>query len=317
LLLDYKQFLAARSIQRKWRKFKFWRDLDRRTRAATTIQKWWRGYSVRSKHYQFVEDMLQQRLENHYYKSANKIQALFRGYQVRNQVHDNGLLRRMQVCAAEDLLNCVAFKLHHLLRTYTIPGVYSLKNSTCLSRVEKLMTSLHFRYFNGKVVSQKALTSAQVQKGQKAFKKSGHYTKIPFPSPNYWSKCSPQCEASLKMCKDMDKRMYKIIEMYDASQKEAQAALMQKNLAHKKQKKLMRKIQMSLEQNKRDFCGDVIASMRRWNFLDGNKSMVDINIFRNPEKLSLFLNEISDLVQEFENCTCYCRMPVFDKLFCH
>lgn len=129
VLLDYKQFKAARSIQRTWRRFNYWEKFRNQTQAAITIQRWWRGFSVRNNYNRFLENMLQVRAVRHYHDSATKIQALWRGWRSRQTVHDNSKLRRLQVCAAEDLLNCVAFKLHHLLRTYAIPGVYSLKNS--------------------------------------------------------------------------------------------------------------------------------------------------------------------------------------------
>jgi len=129
LLLDYKQYKAARTIQSIWRGYFYRKMFEDRRKAAITIQRWWRGFSVRNNHYSFVENMLQKRLVDHYHRSATKIQALFRGWWSRHTIHDNSKLLRLQVCAAEDLLNCVAFKLHHLLRTYAIPGVYSLKNS--------------------------------------------------------------------------------------------------------------------------------------------------------------------------------------------
>ncbi|KAH8320438.1 hypothetical protein KR067_003546 [Drosophila pandora] len=316
LVWDYRQFQAACIIQRKWRSFWSQKKLDRENQAATTIQRHWRGYAARKNFYKFVEDKLQQQVMDHFHRAATKIQALFRGHRVRQTVHDMSSLQTMQVCAAEDLLNCVAFKLHHLLRTYAIPGVYSLKNSNCLSRVEKLIASLHFRYYNGKAVSQSKKTMARIEEERKQSLKSGHYARFPFPGPNYWSRCPPKCEAALSLSKDIDKRMYKIIEMYDASQKAAHAALVQKKKAQKKKKKLISQIRKALEKNKRDFCGDVIASMRRWKFLAENNLTVDKNIFRNPENLQRFINEIADFVQEFEDCTCHCRIQAFDEVYC-
>ncbi|XP_043947902.1 abnormal spindle-like microcephaly-associated protein homolog isoform X2 [Drosophila biarmipes] len=316
LLLDYKQYKAARTIQSNWRGFFYRRRFENRRKAAITIQRWWRGFSVRNNHYRFVENMLQRRLVDHYHRSATKIQALFRGWRSRLTIHDNSKLLRLQVCAAEDLLNCVAFKLHHLLRTYAIPGVYSLKNSNCLSRVEKLLASLHFRFHNGREKLQIAKYLADRKKDQRNFKKSERLSDVPFRGARYWSQCKPKCEAALKLSKDIDKRMFRIIEMYDASQRDAQAALAQKNLAYKKQKKLMSNIKKSAERNKRDFCGDVIASMRRWKILVENNLSVDKNIFRKPENIEKFLAEISAYGQEFESCTCYCRIPVLTEIYC-
>ncbi|XP_044315729.1 uncharacterized protein LOC108048666 isoform X2 [Drosophila rhopaloa] len=316
LLLDYKQYKAARIIQQNWRRFFFRKKFQDKRKAAITIQRWWRGFSVRNNHYSFVENMLQKRLVDHYNRSATKIQALFRGWKSRQTVHDHSKLLRLQVCAAEDLLNCVAFKLHHLLRTYAIPGVYSLKNSNCMSRIEKLLASLHFRFHNGNVKSQEAKHVASRNKDRLNFKRSDKLSRSPFEGARYWSQCKPKCETALKLSKDIDKRMYRIIEMYDASQRDAHAALVQKNLAHRKQKKLMQNIKKSEHKNKRDFCGDVIASMRRWKILVDNNLNVDKNIFRNPENLEKFLSEISEYVKEFETCTCYCRIPVLTEIYC-
>ncbi|XP_017077639.2 abnormal spindle-like microcephaly-associated protein homolog isoform X2 [Drosophila eugracilis] len=316
LILDYKQYKAARRIQKIWRRFYTRKNFEDRRKAAITIQRWWRGFSVRNKYYSFVENTLQKRVVEHYHKSATKIQALFRGWWSRRTIHDHSKLLRMQVCAAEDLLNCVAFKLHHLLRTYSIPGVYSLKNSNCLSRIEKLLASLHFRFHNGKEKQQIAKNIADRNGERKNFQKSDKYSKVPFEGARYWSQCRPKCDLALKMSKDIDKRMYRIIDMYDASQREAHKALVEKNLKHKKQNKLLRNIQKSAEHNKRDFCGDVIASMRRWKILVDNNLHVDKNIFRNPENLERFLSEISQLVTEFESCTCYCRIPVLTEIYC-
>ncbi|XP_017053713.1 uncharacterized protein LOC108096537 isoform X2 [Drosophila ficusphila] len=307
LLLDYKQYKAARAIQRRWRSFCIRRILDKRWKAAITIQRWWRGFSVRNNHLSFVENKLQKLLEDHFNKSATKIQALFRGWRVRKYVHDHSKLMKLQMCAAEDLLNCVAFKLHHLLRTYAIPGVYSLRNSNCLSRVEKLLASLHFRFHNGIEKSQNLANKKR---------ESDKYARIPFEGARYWSECKPKADVALKMSKDIDKRMYRIIDMYDKSQREAQAALEQKNKKFKRNKKLMENIKKSAEKNKRDFCGDVIASMRRWKVLVDNNLKVDKNIFRNPANLENFLNEIMNYVNEFKNCTCYCRIPVFTEIYC-
>lgn len=127
--MDYVQFIAARTIQRNWRRFSRRNTKGNVEKAAITIQRWWRGYRVRSRYMLIVERKLQDTLVNYYNNAATKIQALFRGWWARHTVHDVNALKKMQTCAAQDLLNCVAFKLHHLLRTYSIPGVYSLRES--------------------------------------------------------------------------------------------------------------------------------------------------------------------------------------------
>ncbi|XP_022222338.2 uncharacterized protein LOC111074025 [Drosophila obscura] len=316
LLLDYIHFKSARTIQRHWRGCLCRETLKKRNKAATTIQRWWRGFSVRKNFFKTVEKMLQKRIEMRYNQAATKIQALFRGWWIRHTVHDMYSLRQMQVCAAEDLLNCVAFKLHHLLRTYSIPGVYSLKDTTCLSRVEKLLASLNFRFHNGRVRAYMAKRSADAHVERDHFKKSKHRTEVPFTGPNFQIVCAPQCEGALRMSKDMDRRMYKIIEMYDKAQRDAHVQKFHQSIAGKKRLKVLKEKLKLLEKNKRDFCGDVIASMRRWKILGGRRLSVDNNIFQNPQNLEKFLHEISDLVEEIESVSCHCKPPALDKIVC-
>lgn len=140
------QFLAARTIQCHWRSHLSRLRESRRWRAAITIQRWWRGFNTRRKLVYKLEDMLQQRLLDLYNKSATKIQALFRGWWTRRTVHDVYALHNMQACAASDLLSCVAYKLHHLLRTYSIPGIYSLRNSTYVSYHIYYLYSIYILY---------------------------------------------------------------------------------------------------------------------------------------------------------------------------
>jgi len=101
-----------------------------------------------------------------------------------------------------------------------------------LSRVEKLLASLHFRFHNGKEKLQIAKNQADRKKDQQTYRKSERLSDVPFRGARYWSQCRPKCEAALKLSKDIDKRMFRIIEMYDASQRDAQAVLAQKNLAY-------------------------------------------------------------------------------------
>lgn len=79
--------------------------------------------------YRKLEKETQEVVEKYYFRQAQKIQALWRGWYTRQNIHDHSQLLKSQVLTAEELLQCVAFKLHHMMRTYQIPGVYSLRNS--------------------------------------------------------------------------------------------------------------------------------------------------------------------------------------------
>lgn len=129
MIQDYLEFKAARSIQRFVRGWLYRGLYKRKRRAAIVIQAEWRRFYGQRLYFKNIETELQQRIEQHFFTAAQKIQASWRGWWVRRYVHDLTHLKHVQVMAGEDLLNCVAFKLHHLLRTHQIPGVYSLRNS--------------------------------------------------------------------------------------------------------------------------------------------------------------------------------------------
>ncbi|XP_017836252.1 uncharacterized protein LOC108595511 [Drosophila busckii] len=317
MLLDYAQFKAARTIQANWRCFYARRSFRKRVGAAITIQRWWRGFRVRQTYFNFVEQKLQRKLLSYYDACATKIQALFRGWWIRSTVHDMYSLRQMQVCAAADLLNCVAYKLHHLLRTYSIPGVYSLRNSNCLSRVEKLLASMNFRFHNGRVRSSMTIRQATIEYHRNTFKKSQQYTSVPFAGPNFKGICQPQCEEMLFRYKDMDRRMYKIMAEYEESQRDNRMRNVQMSYINKRRRRKLENRIKQHELKKRDFCGDVIASMRRWKIWDDNKLTIPNDIFRNPENLDAFVNEIEEIFSEINGGQCHCRIPVHDEVICH
>ncbi|XP_030375056.1 uncharacterized protein LOC115624492 isoform X2 [Scaptodrosophila lebanonensis] len=320
LLLDYKQFLAARRIQALFRGFYARKQRRSREKAAITIQRWWRGFYVRKNWFGYVENLLQQRCVEHFNRSATKIQALFRGWRTRQLQHDMHSLRRIQVCAAEDLLNCVAFKLHHLLRTYSIPGVYSLRNTHCLSRVERLLASMNFRFHNERVRSAMNRRIARTEENRKEFSNARFHTKVPYGGPNMKHPCPPHCDELLRMSKDMDRRMYKIIEMYEKSQQEMEATAEGKKshlrLSERRRLWRLKEVLARQESSKRDFCGDVIASMMKWKILDKSKN-INNDIFRNPANLEKFLDEISHVLDEVNEASCHCKFDPRDPILCH
>ncbi|XP_034476872.1 uncharacterized protein LOC117783539 [Drosophila innubila] len=316
LIMDYVQFLAARTIQRNWRCFSGRKRIVNFEKAAITIQRWWRGYHVRSQFMSIVECKLQNTLVNYYNNAATKIQALFRGWWTRRTVHDMSALKRMQTCAAQDLLNCVAFKLHHLLRTYSIPGVYSIRDSKCLSRVEKLLASIRFRFHNGRVHNAMMSREAVLKTHRQKFRDNAYYTTVPYKGPNDKRACKPHCEEFLNKTADLDSRMYKIIEAYDESLRDAKSRLTQYNMAERRRRRRIRLILEQRERHKCNFCADVVASMRRWKIWDTEKFTIAKDIFRNPGNLEQFLNEASEIVEEIQG-RCHCKITLHDVVQCH
>lgn len=129
MLQEFFDFNAARTIQRYAKGWYVRRILHKKHQAAIIIQKEWRRFYCRRHFFRMLEDRVQKALTEHYYRAAQKIQALFRGWWVRQNIHDHSRLIQIQITAGEDLLHCVAFKLHHLLRTHQIPGIFSLKHT--------------------------------------------------------------------------------------------------------------------------------------------------------------------------------------------
>ncbi|EDV98340.1 GH23059 [Drosophila grimshawi] len=305
LIQDYKLFKAARLIQRSFLIWRKRRQMEKRWEAAITIQRWWRGYWVRKNFMLYVEQKLQTAIFAHYNKAATKIQALFRGWWVRHTIEDWGARRRLQKCAAEDLLHCVAYKLHHMLRTYSIPGVYSLANSHCLSRVEKLLSSLRYRFYNAVVHKNMLFHQDKIKSQRQQFTNAAYYTKVPYPDIF----CKDHCLQFMNKTRDLDKRMYQIIAAYDESMRDERKTHTKQTLSTKeiKRRKRINKILHRKERKKLDFCGDVIASMRRWDIWNDKKLTIEKDIFRSPEKLEHFLKDAIDILSALTNC--HCTMP--------
>ncbi|EDW03651.1 GH10387 [Drosophila grimshawi] len=315
LILDYKQFIAARCIQALWRGYQTRKKGANLLRAAITIQRWWRGFRVRNNFIDRIEEQLTQAVSDHYNQSATKIQAVYRGWNVRQTVHDVYNLQRMQRCAAEELLSCCAYRLHHLLRTYSIPGVYSLHNSHCLSKVEKLLSSISFRFHNIRVLLNSARMLSLVKAQRDKFKNSIHHTEVPFSGPNYNSLCNPPCEDTM-YSKDMDRRMYQIIAEYEKTQLDPRLHQAQKSMANRKFRKHVGNILAQRNKMQRDFCGDVIHSMRKWKIWDDRNLTISRDILVNPGNINSFLADVSDIMQEHDVRTCHCKISIFDTLQC-
>ncbi|XP_073841552.1 uncharacterized protein [Musca autumnalis] len=269
LLLDYQQFKAARCIQRHVRGWLARTSYRRLKWATIIIQKEWRRFYACRLYYRKLEDLLQQRVEEHYFRSAQKIQALWRGWWVREHIHDHTKLVRLQLMAGEDLLHCVAFKLHHLLRTHQIPGVYSLRNSSALSKVEALLASMTFKTCTERVRKAHDFRQNQIKEGKKQFEKSTHGTRLPFADPIFTMPVWP----NVCLC-----IMKKFSQQYRGICKPEPTT----------------------------FCGDVVRSMRKWQIINDTNLQVDPNIFQQPEKVEHFLEEIKSWWNLLHG-SCHCR----------
>ncbi|XP_061393810.1 uncharacterized protein LOC133329349 [Musca vetustissima] len=301
LLLDYLQFKAARSIQRFVRG---WLDRSRYKRlkwASIIIQKEWRRFHACRLYYRKLEALVQQRIEEHYFKSAQKIQALWRGWWVREHIHDHTKLVRLQLLAGEDLLHCVAFKLHHLLRTHQIPGVYSLRNSSAFSKVEALLASMTFKTCTERVRKAHDFRQQQIKEGRKQFEKSAHGTRVPFSGPNLHNSCRVKC-LPLYNEKDADRKMNKILRMYEEAANRQDPRLRNTKL----KSKFSQQYRGICRPEPSTFCGDIVRSMKKWQIISDGNFEVDPNIFQHPENVEHFLKEIKSWWSLLHG-NCHCR----------
>ncbi|XP_002133187.3 uncharacterized protein [Drosophila pseudoobscura] len=314
-ILDYKQFIAARRIQSLWRGYRIRKLHHLRWHAAITIQRWWRGFRVRSRMAMDIEKRLQDTLVEHYHRSAIKIQSLFRGWSIRNTVHDANILRRMQIRAVEDLLHCLAFQLHHLKHTHEIPGVYSMRQSDCLSQVEMIMGSMVFRFWNGSVRGLLARRTAQVEERRRMFQKSEYMTAIPYDGPNFDLACTSHYEHSLPAKANMDNRMFKITNEYEKSLVDPTVHEIQQNQAKRKREMFLDQVRAQQMAKKQSFCEYVIQSMRKWKVWDGEEIVLRNDIFRDAENLKKFFNDAGYLLENF--ITCHCKLDALPEGQCN
>ncbi|EDW11841.2 uncharacterized protein LOC6576409 [Drosophila mojavensis] len=312
LIMDYKQFLAARAVQAAWRRHQQQEAFHYATKAAITIQRWWRGFHARNRFFSIVEQRVQDGAIAFYNRAATKIQAFFRGWYTRKTVHDMHNLRRMQICAAEDLLNDVACKLHHLLRTYSIPGIYSLRNSHCLSKVEQLMTSMTYRFLNDRASYHRVRRETLARNQATQFERNAHYTNVPYPGPNFNSACEP-CREDIIINKPIELCMYKIITEYERATVNPTIAKTRRTLTTRKFHAQSRKMWEHVGKVQGDFCSDVINSMRKWHIWNAKKLIVARDIYRDPEKLSYFLDDVSRLLRQYTQ-SCYCHEITLPKI---
>lgn len=180
--LDYK---AARTIQRWFRGYKTRKHIKHLNNCATMIQRFWRGHVVRKLYYQLLQGAVHKMYWEHYNQMATKIQKVWRGHFVRSRIFSyyklktyiNDILqknkellhrakkyeeetekerqkRMQQEC--REWLTFMSFKIHHLIRTRQIEGVYSKHGTLEYSAIEKHLKNLKFvDYMNSKHENEK------------------------------------------------------------------------------------------------------------------------------------------------------------------
>uniref|UniRef100_A0A1A9WWN4 Uncharacterized protein n=1 Tax=Glossina brevipalpis TaxID=37001 RepID=A0A1A9WWN4_9MUSC len=286
---DYMEFKAARTAQRFVRGWLTRNRIAKLNRAAIIIQTEWKRFYYQRSYFNKLECILQQQIEEHYFRAAQKIQALFRGWWSREYIHDHMYLTRLENSAGQDLLHCVAFKLHHLIRTHVIPGIYSLKNTTTLSKVEKLLASIAFkRCTDREWYRQNAL---RVLESKARNKNSVFATLLPFRGPNVYQLCAPEC-LRIYNERDADRKMAKILRMYEL------ASHIHPKVAKIRAKKCKPANNTYMAPDT-TFCDDIVRCMRKFKILRKKKLALDKDIFDDPKTLENFLTEVESKWSNF------------------
>ncbi|KAM3675797.1 spermatogenesis-associated protein 17 [Ammospiza maritima maritima] len=162
------KYKAAVRIQRWFRACRVRAYLRYLSKMATLIQKWWRGYLRRKSFKEVVERAYFIKKEKFYNEMAVRIQKTWRGYYVRKYIHNfyalkkyldavsvNNELVRYELQEFADMKEneekikdlekkekekkYQARKMHYLLSTKQIPGVYNSPFRKCPDEMELLL----------------------------------------------------------------------------------------------------------------------------------------------------------------------------------
>ncbi|XP_068140442.1 uncharacterized protein [Drosophila tropicalis] len=253
VLLDYQLFKAARALQLHIRGWLCRKRFLKQRAAVTTISRWFRGYICRKKRFLVIQEDLQATLLAYYIQNAVKTQAFYRGWRYRLHIHDVRALTTMQLNAAQDVINCVAYQLHTLLREQKLPGVYSLRSTNCQRKVEELLSTLVLRFLNGRRHSRIAERRQSLLNARKEFRNSLYHTFAPFRGP---SDCIDAIVPQSN--KDMDVYMARVVALYEEARRDLRIQNTRKAASRKR--KLQYERDMKIIRDK-DFCNDIFKGL--------------------------------------------------------
>lgn len=127
-MLDYKQFKAARLIQKTIRGWLVRRIMERRQNAARVIQRaWWMFKGVRYRT-ALAQEMLQTNIEKCFNNSSLKIQKMYRGWHSRKFINNMLYLKNTQIKALQDIIRTMVYKMHSFSERNQLPGLLSFRD---------------------------------------------------------------------------------------------------------------------------------------------------------------------------------------------
>lgn len=123
-------------------------------------------------------------------------------------------------CALIRYLASTRCVIHSESLSYSKSALCSLSPSlahSCLSKVEKLLDSITYRFLNDSVIHRHVFKSDVTKRHNYQFNQNSLYTNVPFSGPNYNAACKTHLEDSLFPSKKMEACMYKVIREYEKS----------------------------------------------------------------------------------------------------
>ncbi|XP_034490965.1 uncharacterized protein LOC117794468 [Drosophila innubila] len=296
ILLDYKQFKAARFIQKNFRGWQVRNLMNKKQRAAIVIQRKLRRFIAR-RHLEIVaQEKAQESILVLFDSSSVKIQALFRGYWSRKHLHNFIFLESIQLNAIEDVLYCMARKLHHMKRTAKLPGLLSFSERKCLSKVEELLSTMSYRMYNSKVAKKSMVIKANIQNNKVEYKKSEMCTWIPYKG--FYCDPSPNWDIPIKV--------------YEHNEQEFADSFVKADRIFKHQKTLSEAPRLDkgppkvISVKQKEFCERMMWKIKKWSVfkeenLDTSESLMDAS-----------MSEFLDIIKGYlETCNylenCYCK----------
>ncbi|XP_037710027.1 uncharacterized protein LOC119547303 isoform X3 [Drosophila subpulchrella] len=173
----------------------------------------------------------------------------------------------------------------------------AVKLSSILSRVEKLVTTMLFRFHNGRVLSIVANRMSQKEEHRKIFESGKFFYPFPFAGPNFNELCHITDEGKV-VVKDLitDLRFAGIVAKYEESQREEHFREAHRRFDTRKVQEQLDHINAQELNSKRKFCADVIESMRKWTIWSGTNNNVKKNIFQSPENVEGFFMKVKYII---------------------
>ncbi|XP_032592488.1 uncharacterized protein LOC116805331 [Drosophila grimshawi] len=286
LLLDYKQFKAARSIQRFYRGWQVRHLIEKQRHAAIVIQRSWRSFTA-MRHFALMAQIhTQTTIVDMFNDSSLKIQKLFRGWWSRKYINNMLYLKNMQFNCLENVLNDCALKLHSLHRSALLPGYYDFCEDHLRTKVDALVTSLSYRLYNRYMANKYATAKSFQAQMRHQFLDSAYWTSVPYPGFSHtWN---------------IETKVYGLRE-YDVAREftaESEINYRKKNQLKSTESKLRIR---SVHSNENSFCADLIARMKLWHVCE------ECKLLRSEDLKKINITEILDHIKnrlEELNCNC-------------